>query len=207
MQLAHAIERRRFADLLLFSLTAAEFLVLVDLTPTFSVTDWIYLSQHIVVLAIALTRPPPKAYDHSLSASAAVFVAYAYPYAQLIYLRYVPGNEFWPEGGIVVVTTAAVLSLLSLLTLGKRFGLRPALRGLATSGPYEFVRHPMYLSYVLGDIGYNLQEWNLGTLLLTLVGWASLLYRIQAEEQVLAQDSGWTKYAATVRSRLIPGVW
>jgi len=44
----------------------------------------------------------------------------------------------------------------------------------------------MYLSYILADIGYNLQEWNFVTLLLVLVGWASLVYRIHAEEQLLS---------------------
>jgi protein-S-isoprenylcysteine O-methyltransferase Ste14 len=38
-----------------------------------------------------------------------------------------------------------------------------ALRGLAVTGPCRFVRHPMYLSYVLADIGYNLEDWNFGT--------------------------------------------
>src|SRR5689334_12130058 len=61
-----------------------------------------------------------------------------------------------------------------LLTLGRWFGVRPAVRGLATSRPYKFVRHSMYLSYILADIDYNLKEWNLVTLLLVLVGWAAL---------------------------------
>jgi protein-S-isoprenylcysteine O-methyltransferase Ste14 len=65
----------------------------------------------------------------------------------------------------------------------------------------------MYLSYIVSDIGYNLQEWNLGTLLLTLTGWASLIYRIHAEERVLSQHPGWSQYETSVRSRLIPGIW
>jgi len=65
----------------------------------------------------------------------------------------------------------------------------------------------MYLSYILADIGYNLQEWNLVTLLLVLGGWAALIYRIHAEERVLSQHSGWRGYAASVRSRLFPGLW
>ena len=137
----------------------------------------------------------------------AVAVAYAYPYAQVIYLRWSPGYVASPTAGLVLVTLAAGLSLVSLLTMGRLFGVRPALRGLATNGPYRFVRHPMYLSYLLADIGYNLQEWNFVTLLLVLVGWMSLVYRIHAEERVLSQHAKWPAYVALARYRLFPGIW
>jgi protein-S-isoprenylcysteine O-methyltransferase Ste14 len=201
------ISGRRFADFLLFGVTSAELTLLFILTPTFTITDWIYVLQHLIVLGIALTRRPPKAQDHSLLSSAAVGVAYGYPYAQVIYLGWFPGDPAWPEGGLVMVTVAAVLSLTSLLTLGQLFGVRPALRGLATTGPYRFVRHPMYLSYIVADIGYNLQEWNFVTAALVALGWLSLIYRIRAEERILSQDSGWLQYAARVRYRLLPGIW
>jgi protein-S-isoprenylcysteine O-methyltransferase Ste14 len=137
----------------------------------------------------------------------AIAVAYAYPYAQVIYLRWSPGSEAWPAGGLVLVTLAAGLSFASLLSLGRRFGVRPALRSLAKNGPYKFIRHPMYLSYVLADIGYNLEEWNWVTLLLVLLGWASLVYRIGREERVLSRDAQWPAYAASTRYRLLPGLW
>src|SRR5437773_2907721 len=198
---------RRLADLLLFCVTAAELVILFPLTPTFTIADWIYVLQHLVVLGIAISRPAPTARDYSIASSTAVIIAYAYPYAQVIYLRRSPGYVAWPEGGLALVTFAAGLSLVTLLTLGRLFGVRPAVRGLATSGPYRFVRHPMYLSYILGDIGYNLQEWNLVTLLLVLGGWASLVYRIHVEEQVLSQHAGWPTYVALVRYRLFPALW
>ena len=199
--------KRRFADLLLFCVTATELVILFLLTPTFTITDWIYVLQHFIVLGIALTRPQPKLRDYSIASSMAVVVAYAYPYAQVIYLRWSPGHAASPAAGLVLVTLAAALSLVSLLTMGKRFGVRPALRGLVTSGPYGFVRHPMYLSYIVADIGYNLQEWNFVTLLLVLVGWMSLVYRIRAEERVLSQHAEWPAYVALVRYRLFPGIW
>jgi protein-S-isoprenylcysteine O-methyltransferase Ste14 len=161
---------RRFADFLLFGVTSIELAILLLLTPTFTIVDWVYVLQHIMVLVIALSRSRPKAQDHSLASSIAVAVAYVYPYAQVIYLSWVPGNPVWPAGGLVLVTFAAGMSLLSLLSLGRLFGVRPALRGLATGGPYRLVRHPMYLSYIVSDIGYNLQEWNLGTVLIVLAG-------------------------------------
>ena len=199
--------RRRFADLLLFCVTSTELVILFLLTPTFTITDWIYVLQHFIVLVIALTRPQPKLWDYSIASSMAVGASYAYPYAQVIYLRWSPGDVASPTVGLVLVTLAAGLSFVSLLTMGRLFGVRPALRGLVKGGPYRFVRHPMYLSYIVADVGYNLQEWNFVTLLLVLVGWMSLVYRIQAEERLLSQHAEWPAYVVLVRYRLFPGLW
>jgi protein-S-isoprenylcysteine O-methyltransferase Ste14 len=201
------ISGRRLGDFLLFGVTSAELALLFFLTPTFTIVDWIYVLQHLLVLGIALTRRPPKVQDISLPSSASVVVAYAYPYAQVVYLRWVPGEPAWPAAGLVLVVLAACLSLASLLSLGRWFGVFPALRDLQTRGPYRLVRHPMYLAYVLADIGYNLQEWNFGTVLLVVTGWASLLYRIHAEERILSHDARWSNYVALVRHRLLPGLW
>src|SRR5437660_3956215 len=198
---------RRFGDLLLFCVTATELVILFFLTPTFTATDWIYVLQHLIVLGIALARRHPKVWDYSIASSVAVGASYLYPYAQVIYLRWSPGYVAWPTAGLALVTLAAGLSLVSLLAMGRLFGVRPALRGLVTGGPYRFVRHPMYLSYIVADVGYNLQEWNFVTLLLVLVGWMSLVYRIQAEERVLSQHAEWPAYVALVRYRLFPGLW
>ena len=195
------------ANLLLFSVTLAELTFLLLQTPTFTFVDWIYVSQHLLVLVIALARGQPVAQDHSLPTSIAVVVSYAYPYAQVALLQQIPGDVAWPTAGLVLVTIAAFLSLTSLLTLRRSFGIRPALRSLVTNGPYRFVRHPIYLAYAIGDVGYNLQEWNVGTVLLTLAGWTSLLYRIQAEERVLSRDPGWRAYVARVPGRVLPRLW
>ena len=201
------ISRRRAADLLLLGVTSAELALLLYLTPTFAIQDWIYVLQHLLVLGVALTRRAPTAQDRSLLTGLAVVVTYAYPYAQVAYLGWRPGEPAWPAAGLVVIVLGACLSLASLLTLGRSFGIRPAVRQLTTTGPYRVVRHPMYLAYLIADVGYNLQEWNPGTVLLVIAGWASLLYRIRAEERVLAGDAGWQSYAASVRYRLLPGVW
>ena len=79
MQHVSGISGRRVGDFLLFGVTAAELAILLILTPTFTLVDWIYVLQHLLVLGIALTRRPPEVYNHSLPSSAAVVVAYAYP--------------------------------------------------------------------------------------------------------------------------------
>src|SRR5215510_9150198 len=202
-----AVSPRHGSDILLFSVTAVELGVLLILTPGLTLPDWIYILQHVMVLVIALTRRSPAVTDHSLGVSAAVAVSYTYPYAQVIYLQRTPGFPLWPEGGIVLITFGALLSIVSLWTLGRRFGIRPALRGLAVHGPYRVVRHPIYLSYVLADVGYNLQECNLGTVALVIVGWMAMIYRIESEERVMAHHPDWAAYTNAVRYRLLPGIW
>jgi protein-S-isoprenylcysteine O-methyltransferase Ste14 len=78
------------------------------------------------------------------------------------------------------------------------------LGSLVQTGPYGLVRHPLYLAYLLADIGFNCGEWNGGTVLLTTGGWAMLLYRIRAEERILAQDDGRVAYVRAVHFRLLP---
>jgi protein-S-isoprenylcysteine O-methyltransferase Ste14 len=197
----------RIANLVLFLVTALELGLLVFLVPSFVAVDWIYVAQHLLVLGIALRRHTPIAQDLSPESTFAAAVSYAYPYAQVALLKLTEGHELWPPVGEVLVTIAAVLSAVSLFTLGRGFGVRPALRRLATTGPYRLVRHPIYFAYVIADVGYNLSEWAPGTVLVTLVGWASLVYRIRAEERVLSQDAAWTDYVASVRYRFIPWLW
>lgn len=198
---------RRPADFVLLGVTAVELAILIRLTPHLAVTDWIYVCSNLLVLGIALTRGPAQVQDRSVAAGAAVLVCYTYSYAQVVLLHEHPGSEAWRAGGSVLVIIGAALSLASLLSLGRFFGVRPALRGVATRGTYHLVRHPLYLAYVFQDIGYNLYEWSVGTLILVAAGWISLVYRIRAEERVLAHDAAWASYAGKVRYRILPGIW
>ena len=205
-QLAAVVERR-FGDLLLFCITSMALVFLFLLTSSFGIVGWLYVLQHLLVLGFALTRSEPLIRDSSASSNIAVGVAYLCPYAQVICLYWWPSKVAWPEGGLVLVTLAGVFSVFCLLALGKHFGVRPALRGLVTRGPYRVVRHPLYLSYVIAAIGFNLQMWNLTTLVLVLLGWVAMVYRIVAEERILSRDPMWPSYVALVRYCLIPRVW
>lgn len=197
----------RNSNILLFTVTLLELVLLLRLVSTFTMVDWIYLAQHLLVLGISLMRRRPVAQDASLPASLAVAIAYTYPYAQVICLHSMEGHVEWPTGGIALVTLSAFLSLAALFSLGTLFGVRPALRGLTTTGPYSVIRHPMYLAYFIADIGYQLQEWNVGTVLIVVVGWAASVYRIYAEERMLSLDTDWHAYVRSVPYRLVPGLW
>ena len=97
--------RRSFADIFLFGFTLAELTVLVLLTPTFGMVDWIYILQHLIVLGIAVTRRSPAARDSSMPTFFAVAISSVYPYAQVILLHWTVGQVVWIAGGLVLVDT------------------------------------------------------------------------------------------------------
>jgi protein-S-isoprenylcysteine O-methyltransferase Ste14 len=77
-----------------------------------------------------------------------------------------------------------------------------------STGPYAFVRHPMYASGFLYMVGTPLalgSYWGLVALLSML---PILIWRLLDEERLLARElPGYTDYQRKVRYRLVPGVW
>lgn len=76
------------------------------------------------------------------------------------------------------------------------------------TGPYAYVRHPMYAGalWLLAGIPLALGSWwSLGLIALFL---PVLLWRLLDEEKILRKDlRGYTEYTRKVRYRLIPFVW
>ncbi len=144
-------------------------------------------------------------YRRKAAATAPVWVqAVAWISALLPLLFYTPASQpIWT--GLLPIPGLA-LNLWALVSLGSAFGVSPARRGLVTTGPYRWLRHPMYtgeLLSLLGGLCASPIWWNLGILLIFV---ASLVWRIRREENFL-NYSGYFVYARYVRWRLIPGVW
>jgi protein-S-isoprenylcysteine O-methyltransferase Ste14 len=77
-----------------------------------------------------------------------------------------------------------------------------------TTGPYSYVRHPMYAGALLFFVGVPLLLGSWWGLVFALVLAALLVIRILIEEKALRQGlEGYDAYAAKVRYRLIPMVW
>jgi protein-S-isoprenylcysteine O-methyltransferase Ste14 len=77
-----------------------------------------------------------------------------------------------------------------------------------STGPYSYVRHPMYVSALFFLVGVPLLLGSWWGLLFAPVFAALLAVRIGIEEKALRQGlEGYDAYAARVRYRLIPLVW
>lgn len=96
--------------------------------------------------------------------------------------------------------------VVSKLSLGRSFGLLPANRGIITHGTYKIVRHPIYLGYLIGHIGFIFASFSWTNLMLF-----SFLYffqglRIAEEEKLLSDDPAYKTYMQRTKYRLIPGI-
>ena len=106
-----------------------------------------------------------------------------------------------------LMITGILFQVACKLTLRRSFGLAPANRGLIVAGPYKVVRHPIYASYLINQVGFlllNPTAWNAGILGASLV---IQVFRIAAEERLLAHDEGHAAFRKAVPYRLVPGVY
>jgi len=76
------------------------------------------------------------------------------------------------------------------------------------TGPYAYLRHPMYAGAFWLLVGIPLalgSWWSLGLIALFM---PVLLWRLLDEEKILRKDlRGYTEYMQKVRYRLVPFVW
>jgi protein-S-isoprenylcysteine O-methyltransferase Ste14 len=109
------------------------------------------------------------------------------------------------SGGIILFPSLA-LYIWGLVTLGENFNVSSGFgvrlqktRRLITSGPFAFVRHPMYLAVILTCWG-SLLLYRTWTMLFLVVIMHGLIYRAQKEEDVLTQvfAAEWEAYKAHV---------
>jgi protein-S-isoprenylcysteine O-methyltransferase Ste14 len=111
-------------------------------------------------------------------------------------------------GGLLAIAAGRLVDVLDLSGVREALG-RPARQTPAPidRGPYAFVRHPLYLAWLLAVWPVPVMT---GTrFLFALLSTIYLLMAIPLEERDLRKGFGvaYQRYAERVRSRLVPGVF
>lgn len=156
----------------------------------------------LTVLFILVRRPAA-----AVSRSAMDWVVAAVGTFCTLFMR--PGGEslIHPALATGLIVGAVLISIAAKFSLNLSFGIGPANRGIQTGGVYAFVRHPMYLGYLILTAVFALMNPTVWNLALLTVGVAAQFDRIRREERFLLTDPAYRSYAHRVRYRLVPGVF
>jgi protein-S-isoprenylcysteine O-methyltransferase Ste14 len=98
---------------------------------------------------------------------------------------------------LVVSVAGYGIAAWSVLSLGRSFSLLVAVRNVVHGGPYRYVRHPMYLGYILSFVGIMIGAFSVFSIALTAAYVGVTIYRATLEENALGGYSGeYHAYAA-----------
>ncbi len=158
----------------------------------------------LAAAAILRARPTGKArgLEPRISALIGAFLVYTIP---LFPRRELSVTAEMVSTLLVIFGSAA--AIYTLLQLGRSFSVMAEARRLVSSGPYRFVRHPLYLAEQLAIIGISMQFFSFSTAFVLAVQIAFQLRRMHNEEAVLAES--FPEYAAYRQrtARVLPGIY
>ena len=79
---------------------------------------------------------------------------------------------------------------------------------VCTTGPYRYVRHPMYVGVILFLLCFPIALGSFYTFIPAFLNTALFILRTSLEDKTLQEElPGYKEYAQEVRYRLFPGVW
>ncbi len=158
---------------------------------------WILETGLLVGYAIVwVTRPPAKAAARGFREAVLPLFLVLLPFG--IVTRPYTYNSLVPEraavhlGGLyalnVLMILGGLLNIVGLVALRKSFAIMAEARVLVTTGPYRFVRHPMYLAHFLIFFCVLVQRLAPRTAALYALFVAGQVVRARVEERKLAES-------------------
>ena len=177
--------------------------LLGDFLETSRATDLLLLVGEALVVVLTCLRRPASVVDRRPLVRLVTAVSMMFP------LLSKPAHvaPIIPEAAAAMLVGVGLLVVVGgKISLGYSFGLLPANRGVMERGLYRFVRHPIYLGYLLTHIPFlaaHPSGWNAAVL---LAGDAALIVRALYEEETLGRDPQYVRYCQSVKWRLVPGI-
>ena len=111
---------------------------------------------------------------------------------------------------IFVVILFLLIGIWAMMVMKFNFNISPELiegTNLKTSGPYGFIRHPMYLSVLGITFSWLLNEWSYFRLIIWLILFFDLILKINFEEKLLNKAFKDFKIYKSKTKKLIPFVF
>ncbi|PPQ31041.1 methyltransferase family protein [Rhodopila globiformis] len=161
---------------------------------------------YAILCVLLLLRPPAKAEAEGIAPRAAAFVGTYLPWTIPV-LGSPAGSAALNLASAGLVILGMVLTLVTVAHLGRAFSLVPQARKVVRSGPYRWLRHPLYFAEEVAVSGTVLQFLSPVTIAIFVAHLAIQIRRIYYEEDLLRRT--FPEYAAYAAGnwRLVPFVW
>jgi Putative protein-S-isoprenylcysteine methyltransferase len=179
------------------------------------VNAWLFRhSPGLLQERMSLSKPDQKGWDKVLFPILLVF-----PFAWLVFISFDAVRFHWSPVPIWLQQMGILVLLCSFylffLTFRENSFLSTVVRiqeerghAVISTGPYHYVRHPMYAAFLLFMVGTPLLLGSWFGVLLGLAFMIVLARRAILEESILKKDlHGYANYMAQVKYRLIPYIW
>jgi protein-S-isoprenylcysteine O-methyltransferase Ste14 len=109
---------------------------------------------------------------------------------------------------ILTFILGGMLVAYSIFYLRQNFSIVPEARELVSTGPYGFVRHPVYLGEILASFGFLLSVFTVFYILIVLSFISAQVIRMNMEEALLAKSiPEYELYKQKVKYRIFPGIY
>jgi hypothetical protein len=192
----------RAAVVLLFALLSIN--LLQEFLRTRHVTGLLLLTSESLVVVLTIARRRAAVVDSSPKATTVTGISLVGPWM----LRTADAAALVPDHVTSMISGIGLLIVVAAkIALGRSFGLVPANRGIVVRGPYCFVRHPIYLGYVISHVAFFLAQPTMWNAAVILIGDGTLIARALMEERVLSGDAAYASYCRRVSWHLVPGVF
>lgn len=168
------------------------------------ITDVTFALQSLLLCSVILVRRDHKAVEPGLWRQTVALVAF---FSGLLMLGSAPASS--PavlQVSLYITLTANFLGLLTILNLGRSFGILIAVREVKTGWLYSLVRHPMYATDILLRVGYLVGHPNSFAAAVVVFSVLAYYWRARYEEEFLSRDPVYREYMAKVPFRFIPYV-
>jgi protein-S-isoprenylcysteine O-methyltransferase Ste14 len=160
---------------------------------------------YMLLALLIMTRPPAKAQADGLLPRIAAFVGTYLPWTITFFGK---TDQSLPNlVSTVCVLVGMVMMLVTIRHLGRSFSLVPQARSVVQTGPYRWIKHPLYLAEEIAILGVVLQYLTAATVIVFVLHLGVQVCRILYEEDLLRRNCPEYSRYETSRWRLIPYIW
>lgn len=172
---------------------------------------WLLLVLYLTISAIGAKRDTQGHLLQSFGILFALIAAFALPHLEIFrFVNFAPVSPALGRVGVILTAAGMAIFVWARQTLGRNWSQTVSAKEgheLITSGPYRYVRHPMYSSGLIACIGSAIVVGGAFVFLFVFLT-PLFVWRVGAEDRLMAQQFP-NEYPAYKRrtKALIPFVW